>query len=84
MEDRGVWGYNFVKNVDHFFRKIYPLTTGGMGGYIFRATGVMLEVSTYQLELNIIVVSLSLTTFGSLKESSNLYYCGDSKDTSEH
>ena len=33
MEDRGVWGYNFVKNVDHFFRKIYPPYHGGMGVY---------------------------------------------------
>ena len=32
MEDRGVWGYNFVKNVDNFFRKIYPPYHGGMGG----------------------------------------------------
>ena len=33
MEDRGVWGYNFIKNVDHFFRKIYPPYHGGMGVY---------------------------------------------------
>ena len=46
MEDRGVWGYNFVKNVDHSPRKIYPPYHGGMGG-IFSEQQCIISIKYY-------------------------------------
>ena len=48
----GVWriggygGYSFVKNVDHFFRKIYPPYHGGYGGVYFQSNRHFTEIDS--------------------------------------